>query len=161
MVLVQRGTCPDGTTIAGKIRAAAAAGANNVIVSQCRRVFPVARLRDGRTVSEERLDVPWQSFTELSRNTGFDSSSRRQMLTIAFFSCTTTSPPSSQAARSLRLTRKATSPAASSIKMMAKHSRLDWRLARRLKRFSSILRRSRRGSRRMSSLSRGVAIPRT
>ncbi|KXS97877.1 hypothetical protein AC578_5036 [Pseudocercospora eumusae] len=32
MVLVQRGTCPDNTTIAGRIRAAAAAGAQNVIL---------------------------------------------------------------------------------------------------------------------------------
>jgi hypothetical protein len=32
MVLVQRGRCPDNTTIAGKIRAAVAAGASNVIL---------------------------------------------------------------------------------------------------------------------------------
>jgi hypothetical protein len=32
MVLVQRGLCPDGSTIAGKIRAAVAAGAGNVIL---------------------------------------------------------------------------------------------------------------------------------
>lgn len=32
MVLVQRGTCPDGTTLAGRIRAAVAAGAQNVIL---------------------------------------------------------------------------------------------------------------------------------
>ncbi|GIZ37386.1 hypothetical protein CKM354_000083300 [Cercospora kikuchii] len=32
MVLVQRGTCPDGSTIAGRIRAAVAAGASSVIL---------------------------------------------------------------------------------------------------------------------------------
>lgn len=32
IVLVQRGTCPDGTTLAGRIRAAVAAGASNVIL---------------------------------------------------------------------------------------------------------------------------------
>lgn len=32
IVLVQRGTCPDATTLAGKIRAAVAAGASNVIL---------------------------------------------------------------------------------------------------------------------------------
>lgn len=32
MVLVQRGTCPDNTTIAGRIRAAVSAGANSVIL---------------------------------------------------------------------------------------------------------------------------------